>query len=167
MRSQPFAWPATANLCLRRTALSLGEAAAWSSLAVHRPTLLPSRVWPSSHHLLQSLLFPWEKRKKRRGSSLVVCWWGLSTFTAEGRGSIPGWGTKIPQDTWSGTKKEEKEGSHSSGLRGSSRTQRRPARLPLREQPHSPPCLPRPCQLRRLESPGSVQVCVPPDALET
>ena len=106
MRSQPFAWPATANLCLRWTALSLGEAAAWSSLAVHRPTLLPSRVWPSSHHLLQSLFFPWEKRKRRRGSSLVVCWWGLSTFTG-GQGSIPGWGTKIPQDTWSGTKKEE------------------------------------------------------------
>ena len=31
------------------------------------------------------------------GNSLVVQWLGLHTFTAEGRGSVPGWGTKIPQ----------------------------------------------------------------------
>ena len=32
-----------------------------------------------------------------KGSSLVVQWLELHTFTAEGAGSIPGWGTKIPQ----------------------------------------------------------------------
>ena len=31
------------------------------------------------------------------GNSLAVQWLGLHTFTAEGRGSVPGWGTKIPQ----------------------------------------------------------------------
>ena len=33
----------------------------------------------------------------RLGNSLAVQWLGLLTFTAEGTGSIPGWGTKIPQ----------------------------------------------------------------------
>ena len=31
------------------------------------------------------------------GNSLAVQWLGLLSFTAEGQGSIPGWGTKIPQ----------------------------------------------------------------------
>ena len=31
------------------------------------------------------------------GNSLVLQWLGLCTFTAEGAGSIPGQGTKIPQ----------------------------------------------------------------------
>ena len=31
------------------------------------------------------------------GNSLVVQWLELQTFTAEGVGSVPGWGTKIPQ----------------------------------------------------------------------
>ena len=31
------------------------------------------------------------------GNSLVVQWLGLHIFTAEGAGSIPCWGTKIPQ----------------------------------------------------------------------
>ena len=34
------------------------------------------------------------------GTSLTVQWLGLLTFTAEGPGSIPGRGTKIPQATW-------------------------------------------------------------------
>ena len=33
-------------------------------------------------------------------NSLVVQWLGLCAFTAEGLGSIPGQGTKIPQATW-------------------------------------------------------------------
>ena len=31
------------------------------------------------------------------GNSLVVQWLELQTFTAEGVGSVPGWGPKIPQ----------------------------------------------------------------------
>ena len=31
------------------------------------------------------------------GNSLVFWWLGLVAFTAKGLGSIPGWGTKIPQ----------------------------------------------------------------------
>ena len=48
------------------------------------------------------------------GNSLVVQWLGLCTFTAKGLGSIPGWGTKIPQHGQKtnymcfGEKKEEK-----------------------------------------------------------
>ena len=33
----------------------------------------------------------------------------LLTFTAEGLGSIPGQGTKIPQATWFGKKKKKKK----------------------------------------------------------
>ena len=38
------------------------------------------------------------------GNSLAVQWLGLCAFTAEGLGSIPGEGTKIPQATWCGQK---------------------------------------------------------------
>ena len=31
------------------------------------------------------------------GNSLAVQWLGLLAFTAEGAGSVPGWGTEIPQ----------------------------------------------------------------------
>ena len=34
------------------------------------------------------------------GNSLVVQWLGLCAFSAEGQGSIPGQGTKIPQAIW-------------------------------------------------------------------
>ena len=36
-------------------------------------------------------------------------WLGLCTFTAEGPGSIPGLGTKIPQATWCGKKEKKKK----------------------------------------------------------
>ena len=35
--------------------------------------------------------------KKDRGNSLAVQWLGLQALTAEGPGSIPGWGSRIPQ----------------------------------------------------------------------
>ena len=35
--------------------------------------------------------------KRESGNSLAVQWLGLSAFIAEGPGSIPGWGMKIPQ----------------------------------------------------------------------
>ena len=34
---------------------------------------------------------------KKEGNSMAVQWLGLSALTAEGQGSIPGWGTKIPR----------------------------------------------------------------------
>ena len=34
-----------------------------------------------------------------RGDSRVVQWLGLGGFTAEGLGSIPGWGTETPQSS--------------------------------------------------------------------
>ena len=47
------------------------------------------------------------------GNYLVVQWLGLCTFTAEGVGSIPGWGTNILQEAWRGRKKKRKKGWHS------------------------------------------------------
>ena len=37
----------------------------------------------------------------------MVQWLGLYAFTAKGLGSIPGWGTKIPQAVWCGQKKKK------------------------------------------------------------
>ena len=42
------------------------------------------------------------------GNSLVVQWLGLSAFTAESLGSIPGRGTKIPQAVRHGKMKKQK-----------------------------------------------------------
>ena len=39
------------------------------------------------------------------GKSLAVQWLGPNTFTARGLGSILAWGTKFPQATWCGQKK--------------------------------------------------------------
>ena len=41
------------------------------------------------------------------GNSLAVQWLGLHALTAEGPGSIPGRGTKIPQAVWHGQKKQK------------------------------------------------------------
>ena len=38
-----------------------------------------------------------KKQKTQYGNSLALQWVGLHTSTAEGPGSIPDWGTKIPQ----------------------------------------------------------------------
>ena len=43
------------------------------------------------------------------GVCLVVQRLGLGTFIAKGLGSIPGQGTKIPQDTWHGQKLKKKK----------------------------------------------------------
>ena len=39
-----------------------------------------------------------------QGDFLVVQCLGLCALVAEGLGSIPSWGTKIPQATWCGQK---------------------------------------------------------------
>ena len=46
--------------------------------------------------------------EKSTGDILVVQWLELCIFTAKGPGSIPGWGTKIPQVTQCGGKKLQK-----------------------------------------------------------
>ena len=43
-----------------------------------------------------------------QGSSLAAQWLALCDFTAQGPGSIPGWGTKILQATQSSLKKKKK-----------------------------------------------------------
>ena len=42
------------------------------------------------------------------GNSPAVQWLGLGAFTARGVGSIPGWGTKIPQAMQCGQKTKTK-----------------------------------------------------------
>ena len=48
------------------------------------------------------------KRSKNKsiGNSMVVQWLQLCAFTANGPGSIPGWGTKIPQTAQHSQKKK-------------------------------------------------------------
>ena len=46
-------------------------------------------------------------KRRKQGSSLEVQWLGLGAFIAVGPGSIPGWGTKIPQAAQSGPKKKK------------------------------------------------------------
>ena len=44
------------------------------------------------------------RNKWKGGNSPALQWLGLCAFTAEGMGSIPGRGTKIPQDMHQGQK---------------------------------------------------------------
>ena len=46
------------------------------------------------------------------GSSLVVQWLELCAVTPEGPGSVPGWGTKIPQAAWHSQKRKNKQDGH-------------------------------------------------------
>ena len=50
-----------------------------------------------------------ETDKLISGNSLVDQWLGLSAFTAEGPGSIPGWAYKIPQAAQHGQRKKKIE----------------------------------------------------------
>ena len=49
-----------------------------------------------------------ESKKEWIGNPLVVQWLGLHAFTAEGRGLIPGLGTKKPQAALCGQKNNNK-----------------------------------------------------------
>lgn len=48
------------------------------------------------------------QNQQKPGNSLVVLWSGLHTFTAEGMGSVPGWGNKILQTAQCSQKKKKK-----------------------------------------------------------
>lgn len=47
------------------------------------------------------------QNQQKPGNSLVVLWSGLHTFTAEGMGSVPGWGNKILQTAQCSQKKKK------------------------------------------------------------
>ena len=47
-----------------------------------------------------------QSKRLHTGNSLAVQWLGLRTFIAKGPGSIPGQGTRIPQDAWHSQKKK-------------------------------------------------------------
>ena len=65
------------------------------------------RQWLVSSSLLEviDVLFG----KQSMGTSLAVQWLGVRASTARGTGSLPGRGTKIPQDVWRGRKKEKEK----------------------------------------------------------
>ena len=46
-------------------------------------------------------------RKQTYRVSLALQWLGLRAFTAEGMGSIPGRGTKVPHTSWRDQKKKK------------------------------------------------------------
>ena len=50
--------------------------------------------------------------KQQTGTSLGVQWLGLCNSDAGGAGSIPGWGTKIPQAAYSQKKKNQPTNQH-------------------------------------------------------
>ena len=55
-------------------------------------------------------------KTKKWVNSLVVQWLGLHAFTAEGAGSIPGRGTKIPQASQHGQKKKKRDSTQELGV---------------------------------------------------
>ena len=58
---------------------------------------------------LETEVSNWNVRENVNRNSLAVQWLGLHAFTAEGPGSIQGWGTKIPQAMQCGQKKKKRE----------------------------------------------------------
>ena len=62
-------------------------------------------MWKVSHNIRFQInrFYYW---KWWHQTSLVIQWLRLCTFTAEGTGSIPGPGTKIPQAVWCGQGKK-------------------------------------------------------------
>ena len=52
--------------------------------------------------------FPIDKYLKL-WTSLAVQWLELCAFTAEGLGSVPGWGTEIPQAMWHGQRRNSRQ----------------------------------------------------------
>ena len=58
------------------------------------PTKIPRRVFDDINNVIL-------------GNFLAVQWLGLCDFTAKGSGSIPGWGTKIPQAVRCSQKKKK------------------------------------------------------------
>ena len=59
---------------------------------------------------------------KESGNSLAVQWLGLSAFIAEGPGSSPSWGMKIPQALRHSQKKKEKKKKGESVIQKNQRT---------------------------------------------
>ena len=63
---------------------------------------------PTPPQEADSLVLPVRKRKPTLGRSLAVGWLGLGTLTAEGPGSIPGQGTRVPQARQWGQKESKR-----------------------------------------------------------
>ena len=74
----------------------------------HPPYLTPStKCLPQNWSLMPKRLATAALRNPPIGNSLVVQWWGLCNFAADGPGTIPGWGTKILQAKWHGQNKKQ------------------------------------------------------------
>ena len=84
----------------------------WSTVSQSPPVLAAAHL-PSPQRCRQRTWAPNRLPEAQTpnpiGNSLVVHWLGLRTFTAGDPGSIPGPGTKIPQDTLHGPKQTNKQ----------------------------------------------------------
>ena len=69
--------------------------------------IVSSLVFPVPQQLMLFKYIPYIEKKKKNlcGNSLAVQLLGFRALNAEGPGSIPGWGTKIPQATQRSQKK--------------------------------------------------------------
>lgn len=70
---------------------------------LHRPPF--SNNPPKGIHYHTFLSNRFNQLKKKLGNSMAVQWLGLLAFTAKGRGSVTGRGTRIPQASGHGQKK--------------------------------------------------------------
>ena len=90
------------------TSMEFSRQEYWSGLPFPSPGDLPSPGIEPGSHTLQADALPskpilfWKMLLKK---SLEVQWFGLCVSMAEGMGSIPGWGTKIPHAMWCAKKK--------------------------------------------------------------
>ena len=92
------------------TSMEFSRQEYWSGLPFPSPGDLPSPGIEPGSHTLQADALPskpilfWKMLLK---NSLEVQWFGLCVSMAEGMGSIPGWGTKIPHAMWCAKKKNK------------------------------------------------------------
>ena len=105
-----------------------------SSLVSLFPSLLPYspfsiqhsggsfKIHKSDHSLFFLLQQLWRHMFKMKPpeNSLVLQWLGFCTFIAEGIGSTPGQGTKIPQASWHDQKKKKKSNKQTKSQNGTS-----------------------------------------------
>ena len=100
---QPWIWYVLGPMASKGTDVVI-QRQTWGSREKSQPAM--SQFGGIYRHWLYS--WQWRRKEESLGTSLVVQWLGLWAFTAEGTGSIPGRGTKIPQAAMHSQKKKEK-----------------------------------------------------------
>ena len=87
--------------------MQIGDILGWRNYSVRYYAFIIAHIM-SQHNESTLISINLKKnsfKKSRIRNSLALQWLGLCAFTAEGPGSIPGWGTKIPLARQLGQKK--------------------------------------------------------------